>query len=434
MRTLINHLGDFCLTDGRWDEANFRHIMDAVLQNTPNLTKVKLNLPFQVIGKTSQTATLLLANTFHCLARRPASDDFKRLETLIIDHITDSTTVNICRNPIDLQNALTVFEKLKNLVITIKVQESSNPLMRSFAHSLWHLIHEAQGLESLCIIGWCTKRTTTRRRREMRNLSNWTTKSLPYSIKTKQHLPNLKFLELKRIDIDPEVLLHLIRDNSASLKELYLNETHLKVLGGRDGLQTSLWIGHHPSVQKGPHAVWIAEELGNMESLQLDVLRVSNLGYDNYDEDRTHGENLFDLRDPLSLDRSFDERFVATVLGIEPDGPAPPRGALAPSPPPGYDASSLTINPALLMLTDDEDEEEQDFRPSAVRQGLKKVKHRKKSQWDADTFQRYHNTTSHWKQCIDGHFTNHNQKALLELDKIIKVADRGMDLLSAELV
>lgn len=46
---------------------------------------------------------------------------------------------------------------------------------------------------------------------------------------------------------------------------------------------------------------------------------------------------------------------------------------------------------------------------------------------------RYHNTTSYFKRCIDGYFFNHNEQALKELQNIIQVADRGMSLLQTEI-
>jgi hypothetical protein len=38
------------------------------------------------------------------------------------------------------------------------------------------------------------------------------------------------------------------------------------------------------------------------------------------------------------------------------------------------------------------------------------------------------------KRCIDGYFFNHNEQALKELQRIITVADRGMALISQELI
>ena len=55
------------------------------------------------------------------------------------------------------------------------------------------------------------------------------------------------------------------------------------------------------------------------------------------------------------------------------------------------------------------------------------------SDFDAETFQRHHNTTSHFKRSIDGYFTNHNEQALKELQNLVSVADRGMSLISQEI-
>lgn len=59
--------------------------------------------------------------------------------------------------------------------------------------------------------------------------------------------------------------------------------------------------------------------------------------------------------------------------------------------------------------------------------------HRKMYAYDAETFQKYHNTTSWFKRCIDGYFFNHSDLALKELQSIITVADRGMNILQTEI-
>jgi hypothetical protein len=126
------------------------------------MARLKLNLPFQVVGKQSLTATLLLATVLDCVAKRP--EEFKRLETMVLDHVSDTTVNNICNNPIDLSNAMTAFAELKHLIISIKRQEMRNSRQTAFTHNLWFLIRKAFNLESLCIIGWNTKRDITSRR------------------------------------------------------------------------------------------------------------------------------------------------------------------------------------------------------------------------------------------------------------------------------
>jgi hypothetical protein len=174
-----------------------------------------------------------------------------------------------------------------------------------------------------------------------------------------------------------------------------------------------------------------------MEDLKLDVLRATGLGYDDFHPDRD-SMNDFDLVDPMSRNRSFDQRFVEAVLGSE-DLITPNASNKSESMPPhssGIIPDSDTI-PTSTVPTWPID---QISGPLALDTGhdrpvdLTPIDYlRKRKEYDAETFQRYHNTTSHFKRCIDGYFFNHNEQALKELQKIITVADRGMNLLSAEI-
>lgn len=449
MTTLLDSLRQYCMSEKTFDETDFRRVMDGVLRVTPNLTRLKLNLPFQVIGRASRTATLLLATTFACFAARPS--DFRYLETLVLDHVSDSTILDICQNPIDLSNALHTFRYLKNLVISIKRQESSVQLMSIFSNRLWLLISEANNLESLCITGWNVKTSsgTNRRRRARIDFNDWMMKSLPYpNLDSKRTLKHLRFLELKRIDIDPISLQRLIEQNSSSLKELYLNDVYLKVFESPDQGTTALWIGHGSAVPKPQGCYWLAENLRNMESLNLDVLRVSGLGYNDFDPTRGDEKEEYDLVDPLGLNRSFEQRFVEAVLGHVPPSPksitdmaiatACPRHSTTWHLPPsrftpnvggmmtstaGIESSGPTIPFTLFHIPPSP-------IPTTSRPRQTQVR---KIDYDVEAFQRFHNTTSHWKCTIDGLFYNHNEKALVELQKIISVADRGMALLSDEI-
>lgn len=145
------------MNENTFDETDFRRVIERVLAATPNMTRLKLNLPFQVVGRTSSTATLLLATTFACVAGRPA-DEYKPLETMVLDHVSDTTLSSICNNPIDLNNALATFAGLKHLVLSLKRQEARLDRQGTFTVQLWFLIRKALNLESLCIIGWNVKR------------------------------------------------------------------------------------------------------------------------------------------------------------------------------------------------------------------------------------------------------------------------------------
>ena len=107
---------------------------------------------------------------------------------------------------------------------------------------------------------------------------------------SKPELPKLQYLEhkhiqsqkcdganiwdSKRVDIDPRALLGIIKDNSQSLKEVYLNEVYLKVINSSEEEDISLWIGF-PIQPLPAQGIWVAQSLRNMESLHLDILRAT---------------------------------------------------------------------------------------------------------------------------------------------------------------
>jgi hypothetical protein len=162
MERLLPSLKRYSMNENSFDETDFRRVVDSVFLSAPNMTRLKVNLPFQVIGRASSTATLLLATTLACIASRPV-DEYKSLETLVLDHVSDTTLISICNNPIDLLNALTALGGLKNMVLTIKRQEAREATQATFAANLWFLIRKARKLESLCLIGWNTPRNTSLR-------------------------------------------------------------------------------------------------------------------------------------------------------------------------------------------------------------------------------------------------------------------------------
>lgn len=157
MEPLLLSLKRYCMNENTFDETDFRRVVDTVFLSAPNMTRLKLNLPFQVVGRASSTATLLLATTLACIASRPL-EEYKPLETLVLDHVSDTTLISICNNPIDLLNALTALGGLKNMVLSIKRQEAREATQATFTANLWFLIRKARNLESLCLIGWNTKR------------------------------------------------------------------------------------------------------------------------------------------------------------------------------------------------------------------------------------------------------------------------------------
>ncbi|KAH8789178.1 hypothetical protein BGZ57DRAFT_755021 [Hyaloscypha finlandica] len=386
---LLASLRKYCMNESTFDETDFKELVENVLDATPNMRRLKLNLPFQVVGQQSRTATLLLATTIAALTKRP--EEAKGLDTLVLDHVSDTTIIDICNNPMDLGNAIQAFSGLKHLVLSMKRQEARDARQVVFTKHLWFLIRKATDLESLCLIGWNVKRDiATRTHLHGVSANVWNMRSLPFHVDESRTSSRLRFLELKRVDIDPRSLLNLVAESARSLKELYLNEVYLKVGDHNASGGTSLWLGHG-DLRKTEDVIWVAQDLRKIEGLELDVLRATGLGYDEFDPETNPMHPNYDLVDYSGRNRPFDQRFVEAVLYFE-DPSQPEQHTL----------------PPLNHL-------------------------RKEKEYDAETFQKSHNTTSHFKRCIDGYFFNHNEQALKELQNIITVADRGMTLLSEEI-
>ncbi|KAG0649865.1 hypothetical protein D0Z07_4018 [Hyphodiscus hymeniophilus] len=447
MGPLLDSLRRYCMSESTFDEADFKEVVKSVMDNSPNMHRLKLNLPFQVVGRASLTATLFLATTLACVATR--SEEFRVLETLVIDHVSDTTILNICNNPIDARNALACFAGLKHLVLSIKRQETRIARQKTFSQNLWLLIRKAAGMESLCLIGWNVKRDIkTRKHRHAVSFNGqywlllcegkfvddyqteWSMRSLPYPIDDFKGFPRLRYLELKRVDINPECLVKMITNNAQTLKELYLNEVYIKVFGAVDLEHTSLWIGY-PDIKRPDDSLWVAEELRETMGLSLDILRVTGLGYDDFEPDRNSTHSNYDLNDPTGLQRSFDQRFVEAVFGNEDIMVEDANLAAGHQLPPfQIQEHGETFLPSLAFLTQAET-----VMPPTGPRILPPLSQRDEiDDYDADTYQRGRNTTSKLKRCIDGYFFNHNEQALKELQRIITVADRGMALISQELI
>lgn len=232
--------------------------------------------------------------------------------------------------------------------------------------------------------------------------AEWSMRSLPYHPSTGPVLNKLRYLELKRVDMDPSMLLLLIRENCHSLTELYLSEVYLKVFGDTDKENTSLWIGYPDIKTPDPQkCTWVAPAIRDMEGLNLRILRVSSLGYDDYMPDPDSEHPNYDLEDPTGDEKPFDRRFVEAVIGkAHPPLKSHPDTSIEID-----DTNGKTIK---LKINPDT--------------------------YDAEVYQaKRGNRTSQFKRCIDGIFLNHTEGALKELQKIISVADRGMDLLTSEI-
>lgn len=435
------------MCESRWP------LLQDALKYLPRMKRFKINLPYQVVGTQGSPSTLLLATALACLAKR--EEDHITLETLVIDHVSDTTVNNICNNPMDLSNAIMVLGGLKNLVLSVKRQECRSS---TFNKHLWFLIRKAGFLESLCLIGWNVRRDSeTRRHRHRVPLNDWRMRSLPYPLDSSQRFANLKFLELKRVDIDPHELVLLILDCSTTLRELYIIEVYIKVYGASDLDNISLWIGH-PNTEKPPSACWVAQSLRNMRHLKLSILRASGLGYDDFQPNQDSSHPDYDLKPAKSYGKTFDQRFVEAVMHPElatpeesenstPSAEYPEQNEveeltlLAPTnttpeaPTPDSESVFSQTNTETETITSTSTPTPNEPEPTNSTQTETESPRNKTRiiDYDAEAFQRYHNTTSKYKRSIDDCFYNHNTHALRELQNLIEVADRGMALISEEI-
>ncbi|RKF56314.1 hypothetical protein OnM2_082037 [Erysiphe neolycopersici] len=414
----------YCMGSIYFDERDFRFVLEEVLRWTPNMCRVRVNLPFQILGCKSQTATLLFATTLECLAKRNL--EHQAIQTLVVDHLTDTALISICNNPMDLANAIKVFTSVLHLCISTKIEESGPDRQDAFGRYLWFVIRKARALISLCLVGWKIKKDIRSRRHDNGiRFEIWNTRSLPFS-GSDSNWRFLRYLELKRVYFRPSKFIEFMKQIKTNLKELYLVEVYLRVHHFPNDEISGLWIGK-ANMNKPAESIWVAEELREMEGLKLNILRATGLEYDVFEIDSQSTDAEFDFLDPLELNRSFDQRFVDTVI----QGPEKMHPNL-------YKDDNLHENLSSLSETIvfnghiNKDYTQHSILNNSLIEKFSSTP-RELRDYDAETYQRSRNTTSNFKRCIDGFFFNQNEQALRELQAIVAVADRGMNLLSEEI-
>jgi hypothetical protein len=418
MASLLHDLRRFSMDHTTFEDHDFRRKMDDVLRLTPNLKALKFNLPIQTFLNQGEVATSLLANMLAAFAHRPEGS--AKLETLVLNHIRDISIMQINHNPIDLQNGLSVFRHLKHLHLIIKREMTEYDELLS--DGLWRLISEASELESLCLTGWMQHTRERPRIDHAEPVSN----SIPF-VPILDELKKLKFLELKKLDIAAADLLTLIDQHAATLKELYINDVYLRLEE-----HPARWIGHDGSERQSGgdppmRCAWIADELAAMP-LQLDVLRVGKLGYSAHGSDSIPQFDLADTMDPTDSGKEFEERFVEAVTAVRPSAADAARAHWA-SLSSSSSASSAASPPHPLSISPTRRRSSLILSPSAAAS----LMYKQKLTYDADTFQRTHNTTSRWNESIDGMFGNRNAAARGVMGRVVGVLERGMEIWGSEI-
>ncbi|KAI1641178.1 hypothetical protein F4809DRAFT_587620 [Biscogniauxia mediterranea] len=426
----------YCLNEFSFTEIEYYNRLASMLEHTPNVTAVRLNLPFQLLSQHCRAATMILGNTLKALLQRP--EESATVETLVIDNLTDLTLYKLWRNPVDVANFSTILGCLKHLLVSVRRHDDCPHSRFDVAFYLWEMLLKAKQLESLCLVGLDVNdkselKTTTEGQTKF---VGWQNRAMPLSSYRVSLLAtlNITYLELRSLEIHPADLMDLFRIVSGSLKELYLDHVYLKSIvrgnGSTPEREVSYWVGPPNIPPPSTGAVWVAPRLREMIR-DLRVCRATNLGYDRY-LDGTWARPLneaptYDIADPCGLSRSLSQRFVEVVFGMkQPDAPdgspiihLPPEEDYQHGPENGQEQPLLHLSlPPPPQLPP--------YSIAKPPQACKKGKW-----WDAASYLATpHNPTSSWQRSIDGFFPNCNETTLERLQAFADEAYDGMQLVS----
>lgn len=393
----------YCMNENSFTEVEYYRMVEDLLFNCRDIDRLRLNLPFQLVGRHCKAATMILANTLKAFARRPEEDSAK-LKALVLENVTDIAVCDLWMNPIDVTNIMNVLEVLEHLVMTIRRHETSPTRVSLFYSCLWNIIENAAELKTLCLVGMDHDDRPPRGLKQTKAwqmpVMEWSVRSLP---SPHVNLSCLTCLELKRVEILPKILFSIAETFGSTLEELYLNEVYLKL---EQGLQFNsdarqiLWVGM-PNQRPDSDCYWIATAL-RLSTPRLRICRASFLAYDVYVWDEVPGICDYDLIDPSGLGRSISQRFVEVVMGIR--QPNMPTGDPVEYLPQDSDhdhiISQLKTRTNALRVTD----------------------------YDTNAYQSaIANSTSSWQRSIDGVFPNCNSNTLDELHYIAETACQGMN-------
>ncbi|KAM5356149.1 hypothetical protein ACJ41O_002795 [Fusarium nematophilum] len=392
----------YCMNETSFTEMDFYNTVEEMLFYCRSVDRLRLNLPFQLLGRHCGANTMILANTLKALAQRPEEDSAK-LNTLVIENVTDIAICHLWMNPSDVMNIMRVLEVLEHLVMTLRRHENDPQRVGLFGSCLWSLIENAGELKSLSLIGMDHDDRPPRGLKQTKFwqmlVDEWRAKSLPAPHVI---LSNLTCLELKRVEVCPEVFVRIAENFGPTLQELYLNEVYLKVEQSRDWNEDSrkiLWVGM-PNQRPAEDCRWIAMTV-RCAAPNLRICRASFLAYDHYIREDMPSQPEFDLIDPCGLGRSISQRFVEVVMGIR-------------------QPTTPTKDPVEYLPAD--------TRLDSLLNNLRSRDRMGVVEYDANAYQTaVANPTSEWQRTIDGFFPNCNQNTLDELHYIAEKACHGMN-------
>ncbi|KEZ44246.1 hypothetical protein SAPIO_CDS3189 [Scedosporium apiospermum] len=379
----------YCMNPRSFTEEEYRASVTELLFYCNRVERIRLNLPFPLVGPHCTAVTSTLANTFAALNRKEDEEvEYSKLKVLVLENAADISICSLWMNPLDVVNIRKSIECLEHFVISIRRREPLLDRYPIYAISLWSLIASASLLRTLSLVGLdCDHRP-------------------PKSIK--HTVSSTVDEKLKRVEISADFFSSARSIFGKTLRELFLNEVYLKV-SGTEPDQTHpfkvLWVGL-PNTRPREGDIWVAHVI--RENLpKLRVCRASRLGYDFYGtEAGLEACQNFDLDDPCGLKRTLARRFVEVVTG--------------------YDQPKLESGEPCIMLSPQREHSQ------VWKEELKPVSKRMRpSEWDTIAYQSLvANPTSAWLRSIDGIFPNCNKGTLDELHAIAQTACTGMNKLT----
>ncbi|KAF7545372.1 hypothetical protein G7046_g9580 [Stylonectria norvegica] len=394
----------YCLNEESFTEVDYLRTVEEMLFYCRDVEGLRLNLPFQLVGRHCNASTIILANTLKALAHRP-EEDSKQLKTLVMENVTDVAIGHLWLNPSDVENILKVLEVLEHLVMTLRRHATEPRRQDLLGRALWSWVAHASELETLCLIGMDHEERPPKGLKQTKHwqmpFDEWQSRALPGPASV-IFSTTLTCLELKRIEVDPDFFVRLAEHFGSTLQELYLNEVYLKADQGRNSANTNrvLWVGV-PNQRPGVDDQWVAMAL-RCNTPHLRVCRAAFLAYDLYLREDIAGDTMFDFTDPSGLSRSISQRFVEVVMGIS--QPNTTRGDLV-------------------------DYLPRDMKDDRFTQNLTgRTRAPRVTDYDANAYQTaVANSTSEWQRSIDGVFPNCNSNTLDELHYIAETACQGMN-------
>ncbi|KAG8421578.1 hypothetical protein J3458_003447 [Metarhizium acridum] len=93
----------YCMNKTSFTEIEYLSMVETMLFYCRGVDSLRLNLPFQLVGRHCNVATMILANTLKALASRP-EEDSANLRVLVLENVTDVAICHLWMNPSDVMN------------------------------------------------------------------------------------------------------------------------------------------------------------------------------------------------------------------------------------------------------------------------------------------------------------------------------------------